>query len=308
MTSRRLRSKTNLRCLGIAAILFLLLPGSLFATHFELARLASQIELISGQLAHELRYTRYYGSVRQRAVTLEREASQLVDTLQRNRSKSRVRSRFKDVRRGYERLEEAFFTANRREHDPVLYREVSLLSDLFTNLSDQFYYAGIGITNTVRPYVVPRRGTVIIDSRSGHRYNRGISKRDYVSPRSRSRIVPQRERAVPPVFRGNSGRALGNREANREGNRKGNRAERRRADPRQSPQLNRGLNAPRYDHRSAVLERQRAQQAERRRLDNRAARNRPAEGRRNSGARETGQRVQRGRGVVSETDSLNQHE
>lgn len=304
MTSRRLRSKTNLRCLGIAAILFLLLPGSLFATHFELARLASQIELISGQLAHELRYTRYYGSVRQRAVTLEREASQLVDTLQRNRSKSRVRSRFKDVRRGYERLEEAFFTANRREHDPVLYREVSLLSDLFTNLSDQFYYAGIGITNTVRPYVVPRRGTVIIDSRSGQRYNRGISKRDYVPPRSRSRIVPQRERAVPPVFRGNSGRALGNREANREGNR----AERRRADPRQSPQLNRGLNAPRYDHRSAVLERQRAQQAERRRLDSRAARNRSTESRRPSATREPVQRVQRGRGVVSETDSLNQHE
>lgn len=308
MTSRRLRPKTIPAWLGVTAALLLMLPGSVFATHFELSRLASQIELISGQLAHELRYTRYYGSVRQRATALEREASQLVDTLQRNSSNSRVRSRFKDVRRGYERLEEAFFTANRRAHDPVLYREISLLSDVFTDLSDRFYYAGVGVTNSVRPIVVPRRGTVIVDSRRGHSFKRDRYERSYVPPRTRSRIVPHRERAVPPVFRGNSGRAIPNREANRDGNREVNRAERRRADPRQSRNIIRGLQAPRYDHRSAVLDRQQRQQAERRQLENLAARNRPAQGRRPSAGRETGQRVQRGRGVVSETDSLNQHE
>ena len=83
-------------------------PGTVFATHYELSHLASQIELVSGQLAADLRYTRNYGSVRQRAVMLNREASQLVDTLRRNRSGSRVRSQFKDVRRGYEKLEQVF--------------------------------------------------------------------------------------------------------------------------------------------------------------------------------------------------------
>ena len=120
MTSRQLKLLSIPRCIGILVALVLLMPGTVFATHFELSRLASQIELISGQLAVDLRYTRNYGSARQRALTLSREASQLVDTLRRNRSNSRVRSQFKDVRRGYEKLEQAFFRADRRDHVPQL--------------------------------------------------------------------------------------------------------------------------------------------------------------------------------------------
>ena len=120
MKSRLLRIVNIPRWAGIAAVLVVLAPSTVFATHFELSRLANQIELISDQLADDLRYTRHYGSVRQRAVTLSREASQLVDSLRRNRSNSRIRSQFKDVRRGYERLEQVFFTADRRDHDPNL--------------------------------------------------------------------------------------------------------------------------------------------------------------------------------------------
>ena len=74
-----------------------------------------------------------------RRTLLRREASQLADSLRRDRSNSRIRSQFKDVRRGYERLEQAFFTADRRDHVPSLYREINLLSNVFANLSDEFY-------------------------------------------------------------------------------------------------------------------------------------------------------------------------
>lgn len=157
MTGRRFNLASMPRWVSIAALLAALMPSTVFATNFEFSRLASQIELISGQLAAELRYSRHYGSVRQRAVTLRREAAQLVDSLQRNRGNSRIRSQFKNVRRGYERLEQAFFKADRRDHVPHLYSEISLLSSVFTNLSDEFYYAGMGVQSNGMVYGVPYR-------------------------------------------------------------------------------------------------------------------------------------------------------
>lgn len=294
MTSRRLRPARLLRWASIAAALAVLLPGSAFATHFELSRLASQVELISGQIAHDLRYSRHYGPVRQRAVTLAREASQLVDTLRRNRSDSRVRSRFKDVRRSYERLEQAFFAADRRSHDPAVYRDVSLLSDLFTNLSDEYYYAGYGAQNYGAPTVV-RRGSIIVGTRSyGDRSYYGNSR----GPRQSGRIVPHREREIPEVFRGNSGRITPDRQNPRDQSARG-----RIESGSRSIQ-----SAPRYDHRSAVLDRQRRQEAQRREIANQA---------RHSGATAVGRQSQQGsrghsgrvgRGVVSETDSRNHYE
>ena len=204
MTSRRPQPPRLLRWASIAATLLVLLPNSASATHFELTRLATQVELISGQIAHDLRYTRHYGPVRQRAVTLAREASQLVDTLRRNRSDSRVRSQFKDVRRGYERLEQAFFAADRRSHEPAVYRDISVLSDVFTNLRDEYYYAGYDAQNYFRsPVIVQNRGGLIVGSRYyGDRQYYGNNR----GSRPSGRIVPHREREIPQVFRGNNGR------------------------------------------------------------------------------------------------------
>lgn len=126
-----------------------------FATNCELARLSSQIELLSNQLADDLRYTRIYGSLRQRAITLSREASQLGNSLRKNRSGSRIRSNFKDVRRSYEKLEQAFFRANKKDHEPRVYQDVNQLSNLFSSLSDEYYYAGYSQANYGTVYVVP---------------------------------------------------------------------------------------------------------------------------------------------------------
>ena len=284
------------RWVSIAAVLFVLAPSTAFATHFELSRLANQIELISGQLADDLRYTHHYGSVLQRAVILRREASQLADSLKRNRSNSRMRSHFKDVRRGYERLEQAFFAADRRDHDPSLYSEINLLSNVFTSLSDEFYYVGLGGQGYGPAYNSTYSGNSIISSKSYGSRNSGLrhsgsreldprrgkysdyDRRDH-EPRSNSRIVPNRQNAIPPVFRGNSGGVASGRQNGRDdqGRSQGQRAGRDRPSAAVPNRGSRSVqSSPSFDHRSNVLEREGRQNAQRREVENHGRSNRSA--------------------------------
>ena len=340
MTSRLFRLAKISRWAGLIAVLVVLAPSTVFATHFELARLANEIELISAQLADDLRYTRHYGSVRQRAVTLRREASQLADTLGRNRSNSRIRSQFKDVRRGYERLEQAFFIADRRNRVPRLYREINVLSNIFTYLSEEFYYAGLGEQNYGPAYNSPHSGLSIIGSRystsrySGSRYSssrysgsrypgssysgsrdtgshRG-SLPDYdrreEGSRSNGRIAPHRERAVPPVFRGNNSDVVSSRQKAGEGRGKSGLSENNdRAGRENSDKGARGVHstAP-FEHSSRVLERQARQNTARRELENQARPNRSSHvpGQSSRGTDQV--RGRGGRGALSENRRRNQ--
>jgi hypothetical protein len=191
---------------GYSALLVLLLlfaPSIVFATNFELARLSNQIELLSSQLADDLRYTRNYGSLRQRAVTLSREASQLGNSLRRNYSSSRVRSHFKDVRRSYEKLEQAFFRANKKDHEPRVYQDVNQLSNLFSSLSDEYHYAGYSQANYGTVYMVPHYYvTPGYNSTRGH-YDRANSARHNDRKATNRRDPEKRVRAVqaPPRIR-----------------------------------------------------------------------------------------------------------
>jgi hypothetical protein len=296
MKSSGLRLVSIPRWVSIAAVLFVLAPSTAFATHFELSRLANQIELISGQLADDLRYTHHYGSVLKRAVILRREASQLADSLRRNRSNSRMRSHFKDVRRGYERLEQAFFAADRRDHDPSLYSEINLLSNVFTSLSDEFYYVGLGGQGYGPAYNSTYSGNSIISSKSYGSRNSGLrhsgsreldprrgkysdyDRRDH-EPRSNSRIVPNRQNAIPPVFRGNSGGVASGRQNGRDdqGRSQGQRAGRDRPSAAVPNRGSRSVQSgPSFDHRSNVLEREGRQNAQRREVENHGRSNRSA--------------------------------
>jgi len=340
MTSRLFRLAKISRWASLTAVLVVLAPSTVFATHFELARLANEIELISAQLAENLRYTRHYGCVRQRAVTLRREASQLADTLGRNRSNSRIRSQFKDVRRGYERLEQAFFIADRRNRVPRLYREINVLSNIFTNLSEEFYYAGLGEQNYGPAYNSPHSGLSIIGSRystsrysgsrysdsrySGSRYSsslyssssysgsRDIGSRrgslpDYgrreEGSRSNGRIEPHPERAVPPVFRGNNSGVVSSRQKAGEGRGKsGLSGNNDRAGRENSERGSRGVHstAP-FEHSSRVLERQARQNTARRELENQARPNRSSLVPRQSSRGTNELRCRGGRGALSES-------
>ena len=350
MTSRLFRLAKISRWAGLIAVLVVLAPSTVFATHFELARLANEIELISAQLADDLRYTRHYGSVRQRAVTLRREASQLADTLGRNRSNSRIRSQFKDVRRGYERLEQAFFIADRRNRVPRLYREINVLSNIFTNLSEEFYYAGLGEQNYGPAYISPHSGLSIIDSRystsrySGSRYSSSLysdsrysgsrySSSPYSSSsysgsrdtgshrgslpdygrreegsRSNGRIAPHRERAVPPVFRGNNSGVVSSRQKAGEGRGKSGLSENNdRAGRENSDTGSRGVHSTTpFEHSSRVLERQARQNAARRELENQARPNRSSLVPRQSSRGTDEVRGRGGRGALSENRRRNQ--
>jgi hypothetical protein len=150
------------------------LPTAAFATNFEISRLAAQINLASSQLANELRYARGYGSVRLSADRLSREAEQLVEAIRRSRSNSYVRSQFRDITRRYQDLEKDFLRANRTNHDPRLYNEVSLISNLYTNLSNEIYY-----TNYVAPY--PQSYYYNAPIASGHNGSRSIGGRGFVN-------------------------------------------------------------------------------------------------------------------------------
>jgi hypothetical protein len=332
MTRRLLGLAKISRWASLTAVLVVLAPSTVFATHFELARLANEIELISAQLADDLRYTRHYGCVRQRAVTLRREASQLADTLGRNRSNSRIRSHFKDVRRGYERLEQAFFIADRRNRVPRLYREINVLSNIFTNLSEEFYYAGLGEQNYGPAYNFPHSGISIIGSRystsrySGSRYSsspyssssysgsRDIGSRrgslpDYgrreEGSRSNGRIEPHPERAVPPVFRGNNSGVVSSRQKAGEGRGKsGLSGNNDRAGRENSERGSRGVHSTAsFEHSSRVLERQARQNTARRELENQARPNRSSLVPRQS-SRGTNELC--GRGALSESRRRNQ--
>jgi len=340
MTSRLLGLAKISRWATLTAVLVVLAPSTVFATHFELARLANEIELISAQLAENLRYTRHYGCVRQRAVTLRREASQLADTLGRNRSNSRIRSQFKDVRRGYERLEQAFFIADRRNRVPRLYREINVLSNIFTYLSEEFYYAGLGEQNYGPAYNSPHSGLSIIGSRystsrySGSRYSsspyssspyssssysgsRDIGSRrgslpDYgrreEGSRSNGRIEPHPERAVPPVFRGNNSGVVSSRQKAGEGRGKsGLSGNNDRAGRENSERGSRGVHstAP-FEHSSRVLERQARQNTARRELENQARPNRSSLVPRQSSRGTNELRGRGGRGALSESRRRNQ--
>ena len=335
MTRRLLGLAKISRWASLTAVLVVLAPSTVFATHFELARLANEIELISAQLAENLRYTRHYGCVRQRAVTLRREASQLADTLGRNRSNSRIRSQFKDVRRGYERLEQAFFIADRRNRVPRLYREINVLSNIFTNLSEEFYYAGLGEQNYGPAYNSPHSGLSIIGSRystsrySGSRYSsspyssssysgsRDIGSRrgslpDYgrreEGSRSNGRIEPHPERAVPPVFRGNNSGVVSSRQKAGEGRGKsGLSGNNDRAGRENSERGSRGVHSTAsFEHSSRVLERQARQNTARRELENQARPNRSSLVPRQSSRGTNELRGRGGRGALSESRRRNQ--
>ena len=262
---------------GIAAF-FMLMPGVVFATHFEVSRLASEIEFVSSQLAYDLRHSRNYGSVRQRANSLSKEAAQLVETVTRNRSNSRIRSQFKRLRRDYEHLQEAFLRANRKDHRPHLYAEINVLSNLFSNLSNTFYYADIGGQNSPSVYIGSRNYT-----------NR---------PHSGRAIVRQHERESPPVFRGHNMRPNVNRQANRANTDRG------RVD-HDSRTARRGSS---FDHSSKVLNRKSRQNATRHQLEERARHNRSPALRGPYSRSESGRSARSGRGNSTETGRRNHYE
>jgi len=270
---------------ALLLLLLLIVPATASANHFELARIARQLDLVSSQLAYELRYNGGYSSVRSRANSLSKEAAQLVYKVERNRSNSSLRAQFRDVNRRYERLEEAFLRANRNYFDAYIYQEFTVLSTLFSNLSSEFYYAVYEQPRVRQPYYNSSRaysyspyssrsystrnylpGLSIRNDRNSRnlRNSRNIrndrndrnvgndrNSRDNRSPRTgASRNTPptvvNRQQGIPPVFRGDRGIAEAGRSRNQAG--------------RGSRQAERPDNS---SQRSPVLERQNRQNNDR---------------------------------------------
>ena len=171
---------------------------------------------------------------------------------------------------------------------------------MFTNLSDEFYYAGYGAQDYGSSTIVRNRGSIIVGTRNygGGFYSGGNYYRGDRGSRPSGRVVPHRERESPPVFRGNNGRVTPNRDDNR------GQVGRGRIESG-SRSIQGALN---YDHRSPVLDRQGRQETQRRELQNQARPNRSPAANRQSATGNREQPSRRSRGVVSETDRLNHYE
>ncbi len=128
--------------LAIVLCLLLATPVSVLANHLDVARLATQLNLASGQLAHELRGSGAYSSIRQRSEQLSREAAELVDAVRRNRNGVHLQSQFRDVSQRFLSLEKALLRLNSRDYSPFLSNEFDRLSSIYSSLSEQFHYAG----------------------------------------------------------------------------------------------------------------------------------------------------------------------
>lgn len=137
--------------LAMSLCLLLATPVSLHANHLDVARLATQLNLASGQLAYELRGSGAFSTIRQRSEHLSREAAELVDAVRRNRNSNQIQSQFRDVSQRFASLEKALLRLNSRDHSPYLFNEFDRLSGIYSSLSAQFHYSGdYGYT---QPYV-----------------------------------------------------------------------------------------------------------------------------------------------------------
>jgi len=158
----KLKAPTRIRRSGWLSLLFgltLLSPNFVLGAHSELSQRATALYLASDQLVSELQHISGYSNVRQRAKSLRREAEQLIEVLGRNPSSSLIRSQFNDISRRYNRLEEAFLRANDRHFYLNLYDKLGQISDLYANLSQEFYYAS---------YTGPVRQQAYFFESSGH--------------------------------------------------------------------------------------------------------------------------------------------
>jgi len=122
--------------------MFILVPFTASANHLDISRLATELNLATGQLAYELRGYGAYSNLRQRADRLSREAADLVDAVRRNRNELQVRSQFDSVSMRYANLEQAFLRINRNSFSPYLSNEFDRINSIYSNLSAEFFYQG----------------------------------------------------------------------------------------------------------------------------------------------------------------------
>ena len=265
MISRRTNKFVSIALLFAAV---LVLPTTLKATQYEVSQLASQLGYATSLLADELRYIRGFGSVRQNANRVAREAEQLIKAIQRNRSNSYIRSQFKDISRGYSDLESAFFRANRSYYNAYANNEFGRISDLFSQLNDTFYYLSPPVRYESRSYyyspgVISRsRQPRLIGGSNGHRYKgRSSTNRRDSSRNNRYRNERQNNRSVTRQIDRDVDRLI-NRGVGRQGNRNAGRKNSGTASRQNNQRDNGNLNAFRgdnFDHRSPVIERQQRQ-------------------------------------------------
>ncbi len=170
-------------CLKYCCLLLPFLSQPLAASELDLYRLASDIQAASTFLADDVKYSRGYGSVGQRADRLAREAAQLTNAIRQRRSASVIRTQFVDLNNRYEDLEDAFFRASRNYSSDAVLAQLSFISELFSELVNTYYYSAEfapqrSVITVVNPVTLvrparPNQIAPVIGYGAGHRVGGG---------------------------------------------------------------------------------------------------------------------------------------
>jgi hypothetical protein len=105
-----------------------------FASEFELSRIANELNLASDALAQGQGHSERFTGLSHRASSLARESSRLIDAIYRNRNPSNIRSQFNDVSRRYTDLEDLFWRNYSDGLDNNVIQQLELISKIYSDL------------------------------------------------------------------------------------------------------------------------------------------------------------------------------
>ena len=120
-------------------VLLALLPATAFTSQWDIQQLADELEHASNKLYRSAKAVRGFSSVGHNANRLSSKAEQLADSISRGRTSAHVRTRFTDVSRYYQRVENAFLSARRSYGTHYVDESFDYVADLFASLSYEFY-------------------------------------------------------------------------------------------------------------------------------------------------------------------------
>ena len=143
--------KTTLSITTVFTLLFGLLAfaSPAFANDSSLLRQASHLEDVSYQMARELRHAGVYGSLRDDAEKLAREARRFRDALGGRSDRHYVQARYDEMAKYYERFERRY----RRSQFGPEYRHVHRT---YVSITSVFYGINGSYVSYVRGWDVPR--------------------------------------------------------------------------------------------------------------------------------------------------------
>jgi hypothetical protein len=130
--------EANMTKSTLCIVLLAIVPALASASQWDIQQLADELEHASNNLYRSAKAVRGFSSVGHNANRLSNKAEQLAKSIGRNRTSAYVRTRFNDVSRYYQRVENAFLSARRSYGTHYVDESFDYVADLFASLNYEF--------------------------------------------------------------------------------------------------------------------------------------------------------------------------